>query len=399
MKIKWCTMRRPEALVAVESPLARDPRVRRQIAWLLEDGYDVDSLGIGDAPAEPVREHFRLADAPGPSAWDTIRRYFFSSRIDAFEELTLVRFPSELRARVREGHYDLIILNDRHFAPWVRSRSDFPAGGPARRIHLDLHEYFVPKLPRNSLWSAVAGPYYSWSRRQFADPAFTSRSTVNEGIAALYAEELGVDEWAVIRNSPPYVDLEPSTVAPNTVRMIHHGAARWDRGIREILDAMSMLDNRFEMTFMLLGDPTVEAEIARRAAEIGEHVRVVPPVSSTGITGAIHPYDLEVMFYPPRTKNLELALPNKFFEAVQARLGLVVGASPMMADLVDRYGNGVRVEGWTAADLARTLSSLTTEQVRTFKAASDRAARDLNAEMEKDVFLSAVNANHAGSTL
>lgn len=391
-------MPRPEALVAVESPLARDPRVRRQIEWLLSVGYAVDSLGLGDAPEEPVRQHFRLGEAPGPSAVASVRRYAFSSRRRTFEELTLSRFPRELRQKVRDGHYDLIVLNDRHFAPWVANAKDFPPAARSRRIHLDLHEYFVEKLPITSAWSALAAPYYEWCRSQFAHSSFTSRSTVNEGIADLYAAELGVDDWAIVRNSPPYVEVEPSDVDENRIRLIHHGAARWDRGLAEMLDAVALLDTRFELTLMLLGDPDVKEEVSRRASELGDRVRLAPPVPTAGITDALRPYDLEIMFYPPRTRNLELALPNKFFEAIQARLGLVIGKSPMMANLVTKYSNGIIVDGWNPSDLAESLNSLTTEQVKSLKFASGDAARDLNAGREKEAFLTAIGADDRKAT-
>ncbi|WP_169079700.1 glycosyltransferase [Microcella alkalica] len=385
------------ALVAVESPIARDPRVRRQIAWLRDAGFVVDSLALGAAPPEPVRDHFELGPAPSSDPVGTLRRHLLSSRRRAFRELTLSRFPAEVRRRVHDGAYDLIVLNDRHFAPWVDDPRDFPRGSDGRRIHLDLHEYFVPSLPASSAWNLVTRGYYAWARRQIAHEAFTSRSTVSSGIARLYEHELGVAPLAIVRSSPPFAEFEPSPVDASRIRLIHHGSAHWNRGLGEIVDAMRMLDERFEMTFMLLGDPSVEAELARRTADLGDRVRVVPPVETTRITETIREYDLEIMFFPPRTRNLELALPNKLFEAVQARLGLVIGRSPMMQEIVDRYGNGLVVEGWSAADLAEVLRSLTPERVAAMKAASSTAALELNAETERVAFLaSALGTTEAG---
>jgi len=378
------------ALVAVESPIARDPRVRRQIRWLADEGFAVDCLAVGDPPPEPVRTHFQLG-APTPrQPWTTLRLHLFTSRRRAFRQLTLSRFPDEVRQRVRDGAYDLIVLNDRHFAPWVDDPLDFVPGPRQPRIHLDLHEYFVPRQRPTSLWRLVTGAYYRWARSLFGHPAYSSRSTVNSGIARAYESELGVAELAVVRNAPEYADLSPSPLSPGRIRVIHHGAARWDRGLREVVEAMRMLDERFHMTFMLLGDPGVEAELRTLIADLDDRVALVAPVDTESITVAIQQYDLEVMFYPPRTTNLELALPNKLFEAVQARLGLVVGQSPMMSEIVEHYGNGLVVEGWTGPDLANALRRLTAADVAGFKTASDAAARDLSAEVERTVFLRSV---------
>ena len=52
------------------------------------------------------------------------------------------------------------------------------------------------------------------------------------------------------------------------------------------------------------------------------------------LTRAINGYDFEFLFLRPDWANLEFALPNKFFEAVQGRLGIILGHSPMMEEIV-----------------------------------------------------------------
>lgn len=376
-----------KALVAVESPIARDPRVRRQIQWLADAGFTVDCLALGAAPPESLRDYFAIAPPAGRQPLKSVYYYAVARRRSAFRALTLSRFPDEVRARVRRGEYDLIVLNDRHFSPWVDDPSEFSPPSAKTRVHLDLHEYFVPTIPSNSPWNVITAGYYRWARASFSHPRFTSRSTVNSAIARTYERELGVEDIAIVRNSPEYVECAPTPVDDHRVRMIHHGAARWDRGISEIVEAMEALDGRFEMTFMLLGDPAMEAELGQRIEALGARVRIVPPVPTEEITAAINQYDLEVMFYPPRTKNLEMALPNKLFEAIQARLGLVIGESAMMAEVVREHANGVIVTGWSSDDLARTLNAITPAALRSMKDASGRAARSLNAENERQVFL------------
>ncbi len=133
------------------------------------------------------------------------------------------------------------------------------------------------------------------------------------------------------------------------------------------------------------------------ATDLGDRVRIVPPVAMTEISNTINEYDVEIMFYPPTGPNVEFALPNKFFEAIQGRLGVVVGESPMMAELVREYGLGPVVQGWTGADLARTLSELTSDDVAAFKRAAHSAAGALNAEHEGRVFLMAIDSGRVGS--
>jgi glycosyltransferase involved in cell wall biosynthesis len=224
------------------------------------------------------------------------------------------------------------------------------------------------------------------------DPGIDSRSTVASGIAQLYADELKLPGWSVIRNAPDAVELAPSPVEGNSIRLIHHGLANWERGLRELIGAIRLLPERFSATFMLIGSESMLAALAAEAADLGERVRIVPPAPMAELSETINRYDLEVMFYAPKTRNLEFALPNKLFEAVQGRLGLVIGESPMMAEIVREFGNGVIVHGWSAEDLAAALEPLSGARVAELKQASHRAADVLNAEHERRAFLAAVGA-------
>ena len=382
------------ALVAVESDITRDPRVRRQVDWLVEDGWTVDTLGLGPLSTDTVRDHFALGVPPAwtRSAIGTAVAYGLMSHAQTFSALTISRFPVELRRRVRDGGYALVVLNDRHFVPWVTDPRDFTDASRATHIHLDLHEYFPRQLTGKSLWTRLTGPFYRWGRSLFGDPAFTTRSTVNSGISRIYADEFGIPAPAIIRNCPPYIEQEPRPVDDQEIRLLHHGMASWDRGLRQIVDAMRHTDERFTMTFMLLGNEAIIDELRDYASDLGDRVRIEPPAPMRELSAVVNHYDLEVMYYEPATRNLELALPNKLFEAVQGRLGLVVGRSPMMTEIVERYGNGAIVDGWGIHDLADRLNALSADDVRRFKAASHRAAHDLSAENERSEFFRVIAA-------
>lgn len=384
-------MSRPKhALVAVLSNVRNDPRVRRQIEWLSAAGWTVDTLGLGEHPAPEVRDHFALQ---AQARWVTTKFgtfviYLLMTQRRKFWLLTERLFPALVRQRVAAGEYALIVLNDDDFLPWVRSPR-FGAGRDAH-VHLDLHEYFIPALTRNTLWKIATAGYYSWCRSAIADPTYSTRSTVASGIARLYESEYGLPEFAIIRNSPDFVDQRPTATDGDRIQLIHHGVAQWVRGLRTMVEAIRLLDSRFSLTLMLAGDPAVIRTLEEETADLGDRVRIVPPVPMAKIAHEVNQYDLEVMFYRPTTRNLEYALPNKFFEAVQGRLGLVVGESPMMAELVTTHGLGVVVAGWEAADLAAALHELGSDDVTAFKAASDRVARSLSAEAERDVFLATI---------
>ncbi|MGS0560833.1 hypothetical protein [Microbacterium aurugineum] len=395
------TSPRRTALVLSYSDITSDPRVRREIDWLSEDGWVIDTLGLGGHPSEAVRDHYTLA-APGHVVRSRIGTLLVHTLLPQrlrFRALMTRRVPESVRRRIREGHYDLIVFNELEFAPWVEDPSDFTPAALRGRLHLDLHEYHNPDVRRRNLGGRIMGPHYRWTRRHIGSPRFTSRTVVNTPIGELYAEEFGIAVPAQVRNAPPFVPgLEPSAVEPDDIRLLFHGLPSWSRGFQEILAALRELPPRFSMTFMLTENPPVHAmlreEIAGHPAR--DRIRIVPPAPMREIAQRINEYDVEVVFYRPTGINLKYAMPNKFFEAAQGRLALVVGETPTMAPVVREYGHGVVVPEFTWQSLRDSLRELDAPRVAEMKERSMTVAEELNSASEGRAFVGAIADSSAG---
>lgn len=375
------------------SDLKNDPRVRRQIDWLSGDSWLVDTLGLGIHPANSVDAHFALLPQ-APWVRSRLGSALIYGALPAqarFHYLMLKRIPDELLTKVAAAEYDCIVFEDYDFLPLLTRAKVFTPGALSRQIHLDMHEYRDPRLKLTSVRRVLTDRYYRWRRSLIGHPAIDTRTTVASRIAELYVDDFGVALPLLVRNSPPREDLAPSAVSEENIRLAFHGMASWARGFKEIFAALPHIDERFSMTFMLTGSPTVIAQVKELARPFGERVTFVDPVPMTEVPSRINEFDLEIIFYQPTAVNLEFSLPNKFFEAIQARMGVVIGQSPMMAQIVDELDVGVVVPGWSADDLAATINGLTTERVRELKDAAHRAADVLNAEAEGSIFLSAID--------
>lgn len=382
------------ALVLSYSAIATDPRVRREIDWLIQDGWTVDTLGLGPHPSEEVRDHYVLAE---PRAWTRGRAgalltHFLLTPKGRFRAQLIDRVPEELRARVRAGHYDLVVFNEYEFVPWVADPRDFTPAALAARLHVDIHEFRNPEQRRNTFGAKLTASQYRWTRRHIGHPAFTSRTAVNAPIGQLYADEFGVVPPTPVRNAPPYVELAPSPVDPREIKLLFHGLPSWTRGFEEILAALRELPDHFSMTFMLMPNPVIHEklrnEIATHPAK--DRLHIVPPAPMREIPQHINEYDLEIIFYKPVETNLLYAQPNKFFEAAQGRLGVIVGETPTMAPVVREYGHGAVVPEFTAESLRDTLAALTARDVVQMKAASEAVAASQNAATEGAAFLTAI---------
>lgn len=371
------------ALLVSDSNIARDPRVLRQLNWLRDAGWEVDTLGRGPAP-EGAGNH---VDVPRPPLVRRVLGYLLP--VAAAYRAVLTNHIPETRLDDLSGSgYDLVVLNEIEFLPWFDRRHGRLLA-PGGRVHLDLHE-FSPGQRSGVVFAVFFKRLRTWMESFVTASWISTRTTVSTGIAGRWIAHTGVADWAIVRSTPGFVDQEPSPVDPADVRLLYHGGASLDRSLELLIGAVALLDERYTLHLMLVGAPRVIADLRARAASLGDRVRFREPVAMSAVAAEINDCDLEVVFYPPTSDNLRYALPNKVFEAIQGRLGIVVGESPSMAELVREHGNGIVVDGWTAADLARTLNATTPDQVAAAKRGSHAAARELSAEREGSRFLAAI---------
>lgn len=302
-----------------------------------------------------------------------------------FRRLVEKELPvSELSGR----KYDIVVVNDLHLLPWVVKAASALTAGP---VVLDLHEVYSHN-GTGFFYKLLIARYDEWLLTFITSPVFTKRLTVAEGIADLYRDQYGVPRPSVIRNIAPYEELTPSQVDPNRVMLVHHGYAAVERGIDIMLDAALQLDSRFTLVLMVLGDERALAALRTHPAITAGRARLRTPVGVTEVAQALNEYDLELIFFPPRFANNIYALPNKFFEAIQGRLGIVIGESPEIVGFVRERGLGIVVDGWNASDLAAAINALTTDDIVAMKQAAARTAFELSTQGEGPRFLAAIRA-------
>jgi len=149
-------------------------------------------------------------------------------------------------------------------------------------------------------------------------------------------------------------------------------------------------DVRFDF-YLTKNDVKYLEELQEKAADI-KAVAIHDPVPYRELIETLSQSDVGVHLLAPTNFNNEHALPNKFFDFVQARLGVVIGPSPEMAKEVKRHGFGQILPDFTAESLNRCIRELTVDQVDEWKAAAHAAAYELSAETQAAVWKKAIDA-------
>ena len=368
----------PRRILCVSfSPIHADSRVLRQLEVLREHG-SVTTVGYGPAP-EGVERHIRVPDdaASLPETIPGVARLAFR-RHDAVE-LTAPGEKAVLAETIASGPYDLVVANDARALPLAfaaKGDRDIP-------VYADMHEWAPEERSTVFVWRVLVGPYMEYLCRTYL-PRVTALTSVSGGLAALYTEKYGVPH-EIVRNAPDLRKLKPSPVDPKVIKLVHSGTADPERNILELIEATERLGERFTLDLYLLEVPGGHLEVIKKRAATSPRVTVHDPVPPDTLPDVLNPYDLGVFLYPLRTLSHLYHLPNKFFDFVQARLGLVFSPAPEIDAHIAKYGIGLITRDTSADALVDALKDLTAADVTRFKKASDAAARDLSAEPDRAI--------------
>jgi len=171
--------------------------------------------------------------------------------------------------------------------------------------------------------------------------------------------------------------------------MVHHGGATVSRKLELMIDVMRHLEERFTLDLMLIVPELASRKTKnyihrlQKLADGDPRIRFLPPLKSDEIVSFINQYDLGIFLIPPVNFNYANTLPNKLFDFIQARLGIAIGPTPEMAQIVNSYDIGVVSKDFSPESLAFELNKLSVSDVERFKTNASRPARELSAESNK----------------
>ena len=374
-------MSKPKLLILSFVPIDGDPRVMKQVRRFVAE-YDVTTCSPGPRPHAEV-EHLEIRSdyAPSRNLADRVRDTV-AREVEAFRTVYF-RSPVVLQARdlLRTPRFDAIIANDAE-AVGVVCRL---FGG--ERVHADLHEFFPDMGFEDSRLGRRQQRYWAWMTRELVSQAASS-TTVGGEIAQRY-HDYGVFP-GVVTNSTHLRDL-PVRPTGKTVRLVHSGNPFHERSLGEIMRAVAASPADVSFDLYLTAAPAKErAEFVALADSLGDRITVHDPVPQSVLIETLNEYDLGIHILQPVSANNRMALPNKFFDYVQARLGVMIGPSVEMVRIVRDHELGVVTDSFDEGAIRRAIDALTPEAVDAYKRAADIAAEPLSAERQVEVWADAV---------
>ncbi|MGI8392671.1 hypothetical protein [Leucobacter sp. W1038] len=362
----------PRILIVSFTDIGRDPRAIKQVRAALEVGQ-VTTCSFGPSP-HPDVEHIQL-DPAGFYATGRLMQFLDTQarEREAFAwSYRRIPYVRQAAAALRGRTFDAAIANNADAARLVTGRV------PRNALHVDLHEYFPGLVFDDGTEEAHRQQrYLNWLHDR-AVRGVSSTSVVSPLIAEQY-RELGIDP-TVVTNAGPSWELAASPVS-TPIRYVHSGNSQPGRGLRRTMRAIARAKRDVTLDLYLVpNDPLFHRGLVDLAAQLGDRITIHPAVPQAEIVPTLNQHDVGIFVLPPTTLNSKYVLPNKFFDFVQARLGVLTGPSPEMAGLVTRHQLGRVTSGFEEDDIVAAVESFDASEVGAAKLASARAAAELSGD-------------------
>lgn len=377
-----------KALVLVFSNLQHDARVSRQIN-ILQNTFHVTVVAF-DGEEKPRRALIKINQTPLTLFTKIKMGFWLALRAYRLAYQTFHSYQS-LTKQLSTQSWDLIVANDADTLPMA-----FDIKGITNaKVIFDAHEYSPRHFENRLLWRLFFQPFYNHLCEQYI-PKVDAMLTVGKGLAQEYHKNFGKLP-TIITNATSYHKIEPSQPQGNKVRLVHHGIANPSRRLDLLLEMMKNLDDRFTLDLILMtsdfasGSTKHYIENLKISFESDPRITILPAVKSREVVSTINKYDIGIFLLPPVNFNYANTMPNKLFDFIQARLGIAVGPSPEMADIVTNYKLGIVSSTFDPKDLALELSKITPEKLLQFKTNAAIAATDLCAEKNEQIMHSVIN--------
>ncbi|HOO44654.1 MAG TPA: hypothetical protein PLM29_00390 [Deltaproteobacteria bacterium] len=407
-------MNRKSICIISFSPIARDARVLRQIQYL-SPHFTLTVIGYG--PPHPlysgnpnirwveIRKNpepspprlipaFKERDYKNLKITLRIKNKVKSIIFKAAPFLGFV-FPKayEISYRFKRGTPHTTALKHAiESNSWAYHANDWkalPVAAEAARLKnarlvLDLHEY-SPEQYEDRHFRMFDARMISYLIRKYA-PLVDASTTVADMIAKKYKRNFYLDP-IVVYNAPEKKELTTARIDPDNIRLIHHGTASERRSPKLMIEAIAQCNQCYSLHFMLLENDYLN-ELKKLAEEIAPgrvtFHKTVPP---EGIVDYLSDFDIGFYILPPLNFNQLAALPNKFFDFINAGLAVCIGPSPSMANLVRNHGMGIVGPTFLPDDIAAMINRTAPDEWQSMKESSKKASQSFNAETEMNKVL------------
>ncbi len=285
---------------------------------------------------------------------------------------------------LKHHKFDRILCHDLHLVPLACALKDANADKNTK-ITIDLREFYPRQFEQRPAWKLLVSPYYDYLCHHFLSRADVYL-TVSPGLVDAYKKE-----YAISCELIPSLSYYQEKITPHPtalpIKCIHHGNASSVRKLEHMIEGFAPFEGKYTFDLMLVNTEPEYLEKLRNMANNSPHINVIAPVPMPEIVSFVAKYDVGVYLSVSNNFNEKYGWPNKLFEYIQARLGVIISPSPDMSNLVNSTAVGCTSDDYSAASLSKLLSELNIEKIDNFKQKSHEAAKIYSWEENEKILI------------
>jgi glycosyltransferase involved in cell wall biosynthesis len=383
--------------ILAATPIADDPRVRRQIRMFQSAGWRVRAYGLSGGKSAIDFDGLFVPPQPNTAA-SRIREKI---RLASLSTIARISDATTCALYRLTDHFSRAVTADAHrFAPDLWIANDWNTLPAAARLAqrtgaallYDSHEFALEEFRESWKWRWFVRPLVAAVEgRYIRDAALVTTVSASIGDALRRAYDLDVTPLTV-RNIP-YFERHAPAPSSGTIKVLYHGLVKPNRGLETIVKSVSLWPAHFSLIIRGPADPAYVAHLKRLAdsANVRERVAIEPPAAMLDLVSEASKADIGIFIVPPHSKQNEYVLPNKIFEYMMAGLAICSIDMPEIRRFIDRHACGTLIANNTPQAVADALLPFDGPELNRFKEASLRAANVENFESEADRLMASVS--------
>jgi hypothetical protein len=268
--------------------------------------------------------------------------------------------------------YDVVIVHHIELLPLATRIKEIKHS----KLIWNAHEYYPLQFDNSKKWLMNEKP---WIDKMCENELhkFDVAFVVAPLIARKYEATFKI-KTVVVPNDKPYYSSVPSDIDVNEIKIISHGASIEARKIENMIEVMDYLPSNYTLTLMLM---PVHLEYHNKLKELvasKPNIKIVEGVNYEDIVPFISKFDIGLFLLEPTTFNYKHALPNKFFEFIQAKLAIAIGPSVEMQGILDSNNTGIIASDFEPKHMAKEILKHSVEDLEQMKKMSLTMAKELS---------------------
>lgn len=280
---------------------------------------------------------------------------------------------------------DLIIVEDLVLLPIAFL---YKAKYPEVKIMVDLREFYPLEYENDPTWLATFGKLFHFLCETYL-PKIDFAITVSEGLQRHYKDIYNLD-CEVFLSLPPSFKLMPSD--NQRIELIYHGLISPDRDSQNLLEIGSSLAPHLHLNLIVLSNQPKFLESFVQKAQKIPSISLFAPVKLQDIIPFTNQFDLGLITLKPNGFNNTYAMPNKLFEYIQARLGIISTPLPCIKPILEKHLLGLCSQDFETSSLIALLNSLDIQKVKALKQRAHQTSQTLNLSSNQAKILAIISS-------